>query len=366
MKKIGIVSRIHGVNYGASLQAVALQTVLSQHGAIVEYINRKVEIQLSAIHKIKSNVYGIVRLLLGFKKRLHNTLSFQDKYLNKSKIVNSQKEIESLVRTYDILLSGSDQIWNPRYLTLSDNFYLLPYYIEKAHFSYASSFGVDTIPNELKNIYYKHLSVFKTISVRETTGQRILSEIGVSSRVDIDPTLLLREDEWLQFFKKEPIISGKYICCYVMNGASNLNNYIIKQAEIMQRLLGSATKIVILGEKEYKGWFSKHTYIPTAGPSEFLNILYNSCFVLTSSFHGTCFSVIFKKNFYSILAKKNILNSRIVDLLSQLKLDDRIIYDNGCRQVKNDVINYHASDIILENMRTASLLYVKEIIDYQI
>ena len=362
MKRIGIVSRIHGVNYGANLQAVALQKILSEYEAYAEYINWNVEIPLKGIHKIKSKVYATLRLFFGFKQRLHNTSAFQCRYLKMSKPLTNQEELEALIKTYDVLLSGSDQIWNPRYLPLSEDFYLLPFHTEKLRFSYASSFGVDTISKDLQSKYYKYLSRFKIVSVREISGQRILSNIGISSRVDIDPTLLLQENDWYSFFNRKSIISGDYICCYVMNGASELNDYIIKQAEAMQRLMNGKPKIVILGEKEYRGWFSKHIYIPMAGPSEFLNILYNSCFVLTSSFHGTCFSIIFKKNFYSILERKNKFNSRIVDLLNQLKLDDRILYKEHSQDINNDEINYHRVYANLEQLRVKSLEYIKEIV----
>lgn len=362
MKRIGVVSRIHGVNYGANLQAVALQTALTKFGAYAEYINVEVNIPLKGLHNIKSKIYGTIRLFLGFRKRIENTFVFQNKYLNCSKPINNDEELDVLIRTYDVLLSGSDQIWNPRYLPLSKDFYLLPFHSEKPHYSYASSFGVNSISEKLQSKYYKYLKIFNTVSVREITGQQILSRIGISARVDIDPTLLLREDEWFNFFDKETIISGEYICCYVMNGATDLNNYLIKQAEILQKQISNNPKIVVLGDKEFRGWYSKHTYIPTAGPSEFLNILYNSHFVLTSSFHGTCFSIIFKKNFYSILDEKNKFNSRIVDLLKLLDLDDRVIYREQGHSIKSNVVNYSHSYAILDKLRASSLEYVKEIV----
>lgn len=364
MKRIGVVSRIHGINYGANLQAVALQTILIRFGACVEYINWEVEIPLSQFQQIRSKIFGIVRMFLGYKQRLYNTTLFQKRYLHISKIVNNGEDLETLIKTYDVLLAGSDQIWNPRYLMLSNNFYLLPFDTKQLFFSYASSFGVDAIPQKLQNRYYKYLSSFKTVSVREITGKHILENIGILSRVDIDPTLLMDEETWLGFFETKPIISGEYICCYVMNGASTLNNYIIKQAQKMKRML-NVPKIVIVGEKEYKGFFSQHIYFKTAGPSEFLNILYNSKYVLTSSFHGTCFSILFKKNFYSILEKNNNLNSRILDLLSQLKLSDRILYRGDYKKISIDSINYFPSYHILEQMRTRSLAYLKEIVDCQ-
>lgn len=363
MKRIGIVSRIHGVNYGANLQAVALQTALAKFGAYAEYINVEINMPLKGFHKIKSKIYGTIRLFLGFRQRLENTFVFQNKYLNCSKPICDKEELDMLIGTYDVLLSGSDQVWNPRYLPLSKDFYLLPFHLEKPHYSYASSFGVNSISEKLQSKYYKYLKIFNTVSVREITGQRILSGIGISARVDIDPTLLLRENEWYNFFDKETIISDEYICCYVMNGASDLNNYLIKQAEILQKQMSNNPKIVVLGDKEFRGWYSKYTYIPTAGPSEFLNILYNSCFVLTSSFHGTCFSIVFKKSFYSILDEKNKFNSRIVDLLTLLKLNSRVIYIDQGYIVKNDVINYSQSYAILDKLRVSSLEYVKEIVE---
>lgn len=361
MKRIGIVSRIHGVNYGANLQAIALQAALTKFGVHAEYINKKVDIPLKGIQKIKSNVYGFIRLLLGYRKRLNNTSVFQFKYLNCSNPINNEADLNVLIESYDVLLSGSDQIWNPRYLPLSKDFYLLPFHSEKPHYSYASSFGVKAISNELREKYYESLKKFKTVSVREKTGQHILSKMGITARVDIDPTLLLSGDEWYNYFDKQAVVPEKYICCYVMNGASELNNYLIRQAELLQKQMENNPKIVVLGDKEYRGWFSKHTYIPTAGPAEFLNILYNSSFVLTSSFHGTCFAVIFKKNFYSVLEEKNKFNSRIIDMLNLLQLGDRVLYKEHENTVVNDVVDYTLPYSNLNKYRTNSLEYVKEI-----
>lgn len=361
MDQVGIVSRVHGINYGANLQAVALQTVIQKMGVTTEYINYEVTVSSKSYKKqILSWGYSIVRQFLGFRKRLLRTIEFQKSYLHLSPVLPNEQSLQAYSKRYNILMAGSDQIWNPRYYPLSAGLYLLSFNDDCRKVSYASSFGVTTLPNDLKPIYKQMLAKFESISVRENQGVSILEEIGVKNvKCHIDPTLLMTADEWKCYFKTDPLIKTPYICCYVMPGADELNKYIYLKAKELQKTLPLHPQIVILGEKEYKGLCSHNTYIRTAGPVEFLNCIYNAQYVLTSSFHGTCFSLIFKKDFFTILSAKNRFNSRMTSLLKLLSLEKRIYYQEDNRLLDTSVCSFEIATEKLNEEREKSLDYLK-------
>ena len=362
MEQIGIVSRVHGINYGANLQALALQLIIQRLGANAEYINYEVVVPAGSYKKqILSWGYGIVRYFLGFHKRLLCTTSFRKSYLNLSPPLLDREALQSYCSRYDILMAGSDQIWNPRYYPLSSGLYLLSFINGGRKVSYASSFGVTVLPDNLQSIYKNELESFESVSVREYESVSLLEKIGVRNvQSHIDPTLLLIADEWKHYFKIEPIVKCPYICCYVMSGANELNRYILSKARELQKSLPVYHKIVVLGEKEYKGLCSRETFVRTAGPAEFLNYIFNARYVLTSSFHGTCFSVIFRKNFFTILSTNNKFNSRMESLLKLLSLDKRIYYQEKDRLLDTSICSFETAAKILEDERKKSLEYLKD------
>ncbi len=364
MKRIGVVSRIHGINYGANLQALALQEAIKSIGHECTYINYVVGVPIQGLHrKILSLGYSVVRRFLGYSKRLSNTKLFS-KNIKKSPILNNKNDLYKELDKYDVLMSGSDQIWNPRYYGSSHGLYFFENVFGKKKISYASSFGVTSIDKHYKDIVHNALSDYTDISCRESTGVKILERLGLRVSRHIDPTFLLTSSQWSRFFDKKPLIKEKYICCYVMSGADTLNNYIIKYAEKILRENPKYTRIVILGEKEYKGIFSKHIYYRTAGPTEFLNIMHNAEHILTSSFHGTCFSIIFNKNFNSVLSASNKFNSRISDLLELFNLQNRIIYSDSELNLSNidSNIDFDAVNTKIAQEREAAYLYLKKTI----
>lgn len=364
MIKIGIVSRIHGINYGANLQAYALLTALKKLGFDPYYINYTVKIKTRGVRRILSFGYSLSRFLLGYKKRLDRTKNFQRK-LDLSLPI--KKNFKDAYSQFDILLAGSDQIWNPRYYVPSNGLYLFEGEKVKPKFSYASSFGVRSIDENYSPVIFKCLSQFKSLSCRENGGVDILNKLGLTAKRHIDPTFLLSKDEWLRMFDYAPIIKGKYICCYVMPGVKKLNNKILHFAEHLKKQYTDVEKIVVIGDKEYVGLLSNHVFVRDAGPIEFLNIIYNSEIVLTSSFHGTCFSIIFQKQFASIIERSNKFNSRIEDLLSNLDLSSQMILVDNQTEEFNVAItrpDYEKVNRLLEKERENSYDYLASLKKY--
>lgn len=361
-KNIGIISLVGTINYGAILQALALQVYLEKLGTNAEYFNFKVRQQLKPDRLILSLGFSIVRVFFGYLKRLHKTSLFRSNYLHLTPELHNRAELAKQSDKFDLLMVGSDQVWNPLFLQNSEGAYVLDFNNNLAKVSYASSFGVRKIRRTEEKIFRESLINFKSLSVREEEGVKILRSLGLNSQCCIDPTFLLTKQDWLNYFPTVPLFKGRYVCCYVMNGAEKLNKQIIRMAKKLQHQMGDDVSFYILGEKEYKKIYYGKSLVTTAGPSEFLNILYNAEFVLTSSFHGTCFCLNFQKNFYSILSKSNPFNSRIENLLLQVGLGQQIIYVEDMKSVRPVPIEYESPITLLNDYRNESISYLKRVI----
>jgi len=364
MIKVAIVSRVHGINYGANLQAVALQSVLRVFGVDSCYLDYEVKYRNHGVRGILSWGYSLLRLLFGYNQRLTKTKEFRNNYLVFSKHLCKYDDLYQLTNAYDVFLSGSDQVWNPRYLAVSRGLYLLEF-TDKIKVSYASSFGVNHLSDSVFNRYKESLSKYKSLSVREKTGADIIHKMGLDCQVVLDPTLLLELNQWKNYFAPNPIINKKYICCYVMPGDEDCIKAVIRLAK---NLNSNKYQIIVLGDKEYKKLMGNSTirYVTTAGPAEFLNIMFYSELVITSSFHGTCFSLLFSKLFYTVINENSDVNSRIFDLLTTLGMESRMVNTKAINDVKIvHNIDYSRVSKLLEEKRSKSLDYLKSVLTIQ-
>lgn len=333
MKRIGVFTWFNVQNYGTALQAFALYTFLAKKNEVylVDYFNTK---------KISKLSY---RIKLCVKYFLAPVLKIRDCFLSGNFIkgakisrcyrnikiyrCSSTKRISGLEK-FDILLTGSDQIWNPYYL---EDFYLLGFSKNKNKISYSSSIGVQTIPYEKKDIYKNCLSNFSHIAVREKSAEFVLKTL--LNRNDIctvlDPVYLLSKNEWTEFYKRG--ISRKirnsaeksgYIFCYFIGNRSEYKNYVEKIADAYNM------PVIYIPSSENRNIALDGKRISFAGLEDFLCYIANSQFVITDSFHATSFSLIFEKQFIEFLrfdkSDEKSQNSRIFDLLKKYGLSDRI------------------------------------------
>jgi hypothetical protein len=280
---------------------------------------------------------GMIKLL--FKKKINNKLkhnfkirdsyffSFEKKYFKLSKPFVSYNDLHLFCEKSDFnnVVVGSDQLWLP--VNIVADYYTLnfvPGNINKI--SYATSFGFSTIPDKLKDKYTDFLKRINNISVREESGKEIVeSLIDKKCNVVCDPALLLTPMQWGELITKHPIIADKYIFCYFL-GASKKHRIF---AEKIKKITGY--KIVSINHcDEFVKYSDKFAdIIPyDVGPTEWVNLLMNAEFVCTDSFHGTLFSLMFNKTFYSFRRYPNkttfSTNTRLDTILSIVGLHDRI------------------------------------------
>ena len=361
MKNAGIITFHCADNYGAVLQVYALQKMLQQLNIDAEIIDfRPKELTIPYNHSF--NFYknykskGLMRTIKlsmskiykyrDIKRRLDSFSDFRKQNLKLSNESYAySKDLCKNPPLYDFYVTGSDQVWNPHYIMNIGYSYFLDFVnSESVKISYAASIAQD-VEEELVEEYKKQLSEFNYISIREESSVDFLRQITDKDiKVTLDPTLLLDKQEWGKI-SKSPNLGEKYILVYDLIQ----NNELIKIANQLSSELGMR----IISYSNKRNYINSIESFHYRGPSEFLGLFEKAEFVLTNSFHGTVFAVINNKPFYTIPHNKT--GSRMVDLLKNINLDDRIVYQATDLKGKDYSINYKEANKLLDNKRKDSI-----------
>lgn len=368
--KIGILTYHNVRNYGAVLQAFALKKWLETKGNEVKIIHYSSKIFSKKTRSLKAQIVSFfwnrIRNVIGGKKKNIAFNQFRKNFLEiDGKVMTSHDELREYSKKmqFDSLIVGSDQVWNSD-INGKDAAFFLNFAEKERKISYAASFGVSEIAKENEGFIKENISRFDAISVREKTGSEILKKIGIEKEVSVtlDPVFLLGEEDWSSVAAKR-LVSGKYILCYVMPGDKALEQKITTTASQLSRELEA--KVIYVGRKEYYRFKNDGKDMVSASPQEFISLIKHADAVVTNSFHGTAFSVIFKKKFYSFtnsnLSGKKQLGSRINDLLLLLGLEERLNRDKGDMDCQGDV-DFSEAFKKLEELKNKSKTYlIKEI-----
>lgn len=326
MKKIGIITYHFARNYGAVLQCFALQTYLENNGHKVEIINYVTEQQRNNndYYKHGKSIKSIVvnTLLIPFMKmrKIKNQRfdQFNNDYLNLTTIINDLESLKKHIdsNNYDLIISGSDQVFNPN-IEDFDKAFVLPFHIEAKKIAYAASTGnakkedLDKISKEIRD--------FNKISIREEKDIKKFEDFNIDISITPDPVLLLDSDDWSKFTNEKK--EKDYLLCYFLH-----KDLFKKEFEIAKKIAKEKNlKIKIINARYSRESFKKGT-IYDAGPIEFVNLIKNSSYVCTDSFHGTLFSIIFDKDFKCFDSRKNKNDSRRQNLLYLLNAKENLQY----------------------------------------
>lgn len=263
---------------------------------------------------------------------------------------------------YDAVVVGSDQMWLPQ--GLPTNFYNLQFAAPGVRrVSYATSFGVSSIPWYQRSRTAEYLRKIDYLSVRENTGAVICSEVaGLEAKVVVDPTLLHTRERWADIVPIDKCGRGPYIFCYFLGS----NPICRLEANRLSRETGLPIVTLrhldeIVPSDESFGDEAPYDIMPT----DFVNLIRNAEYVLTDSFHGTVFSTIHHKRFATFYrfaqGDKHSRNSRIDSLFSHLNLHDRLIVEPGriCATVEES-INFGIVEACLAEWRENSWAFLKE------
>lgn len=341
---VGIITYHETYSYGANLQCLGLQLYLQNCGYKAEVIDYSTNayLELRSKNRVKSliqrglkfiknptgfikakcNAADIAKKALSFRKELDDRnkkfKEFQKKYYHLStNRFEMYSEIKENCPVYDAYICGSDQIWNPGFCDMDDN-YFLTFAPKGKRIAYAPSFGVKTVPAYMKKEYRKRLNGIDVLSVREKTGAEIVKDITEKDiPVVIDPTFLINKEKWIEISKDSKLdLPKEYILTYFIG----IDDYIQKFLDDVNSAFPEYKIINLV--------FDQSSY----GPCDFIKLISEAKFVFTNSFHGLAFCINLNIPFAVGKTLKDYgvgsAFSRMEDLLESLDLAYRI-YDSN-------------------------------------
>ncbi len=358
--KIGILTMHKVLNYGSALQAFALLHYIQSLGYDVELIDyifphkQKLSIVRRVIRGAKSVLSGRYNMQNKFQK-------FYNDFYKCSKITyNSPAELVSADLDYDIFITGSDQVWNPIHIK-DDYSFFLPFVPEnKLKYSYASSFSVSSLPNERKSIVKELLLKYDKVSVREKSSLDIVKDLtGITPEYVCDPTLLITKEEWRQITADCTFnIEKPYILAYILKYAYNPYPDILNIIKKIRNELDVPVVFLDGPKLDIKNVIN----INNIAPLQFVNLINNAKYVITTSFHGTAFSLNFEKPFVSVIKNRSGFDTRMIDLLETVNADRAIIYNEDFN-IDLD-FTYSEISVNLNRFRDKSIEYLNSILKH--
>lgn len=341
--RIGIITWFTGPNYGTNLQAIALQYYLRKQSYEVCIVNCEVDSEYSKNRKtlIERIEFFPEKWAQKFARRVFfkKLIAVRNKKLAASirrncvltRRCNTERDLVETFNSFDLLISGSDQIWNPNWY---HRFYYADYDgVKTRRISYAPSMGVTKILDEVEPEIKRSVSKFDVVSVRELNSVELLKPYTkYKPVVVVDPTLLLNSDDWASIFPptgkapKEDYVFGFFI-------EGNFDHLHATKTFADQHKL----KYVFI---PYSGmsYYQTGERHADAGLEDLLELIRNARYIITDSFHITVFSIIHRKQFYSFMRYRDnpatCTNSRIQNLLRMTGLESRGL-KFGTRTIKN-------------------------------
>ena len=380
--KFGIITLVSD-NYGNKYQNYAVEQIISQYGEVETYGLENLyhppdKVQKFKFSKLRPSYIRevlISRLMYQYdincvdkgiiynflyarkhrmelttlrKERSERFRLFSDVNLNISeKVLNRENTAKEWIDTVDYFICGSDQIWNPSYATTSELAFC--YFAPEKTVCFSPSFGVSEIPEYRKKEYIKWLEKIKSLSIREKTGQKIIKNLtGRDAEVLLDPTMVISVEKWNKLCKKpEKKLPGKYVVCYFLGRIDK---------DYRKRIQNFAKKtklsVVMLFDITIPEYY-------TFDPGEVLYTIKNADYILTDSFHGSVFSILFHKDFYVFERNEGgmSMNSRVETLLDTFHLQDRL-YPCKHQEVSED--KWHFVEEVLEKERSHAMYYLEK------
>lgn len=368
MKNVGIITFHFVENIGASLQCVALSHTLETLGYKSYVIDYKPEYHTSKYAIIKNPFSELVsgkplfKALKGTLKQLILLYKVPKLYAKKKKFQNFMQKnirttrefrtIEELVEAnnvIDVCVAGSDQIWNAMYTNGGlDSAYLMAFF-NGPKYTYAVSAGTRINENDLSDNMDK-LNRINKLSVRESALKKQLLEHGIQSTMVLDPTFLMKKHDWDLLRNPKRSYGYKYILVYALEQDERLNL-------VLHRLLEqTGYQVIDISPRNFvKG--EKCRRVKDCGPVEFINYIANASYIVTNSFHGTVFSIIYEKNFFTIPHSKT--PDRVIDLLDTLEIRNRLITEVNFNDIQTQ-IDYEKVNAQLDKYRNDSLEFLKQ------
>ena len=351
MTKVGIITIIDNNNYGNRLQNYAIQALLNNLN-----VNNSTIVNSPILNNREKY---ILRFLKFFGKNYFDTYDsniFRKKAFNEfNNLINFTKKKYTIFSkfSFDSIIVGSDQVWNPKFGRLSD-FDLLNFKIENK-IAFSASFGINELPSSIdRKKLLDCFNNFNRISVREDSGKKILEDLGYKGDISvlIDPTMLLTAGEWDRVSKKPKMLKNdKYILNYFLGTLSE------KRKKEIDRIAKENNCEVI-------DILDNNSPFYACGPSEFLYLEKHAFLICTDSFHSSVFAVIYNRPFIIFnREQENVvsMNSRLDTLITKLKLENRE-YNEICITEENMNHDYTEAYNQLKIEKEKSISFLKNTI----
>lgn len=347
--KIGIITIHKSPSYGGSLQSYALYKYLKDAGHNVEIIDlyrpahegyrcslKHQYNRTSFINKIKNVIRFVFRIKTS--KRINpeyneNFIKFNS-YIKLSKPYHGVDELYANPPSYDIYITGSDQVWNPLQPYLIEPYFLTFVRNKNARkISYAASMGINQLYPKEKKLFKSWIEKYDAVSVREEELKDYLQQFINKDIIRVaDPTFLVDKNIWKEL-SIGTVPTFKYILLFELDNNNKLLSF-TKRISLQANI-----PLIVIGQNKVESIDKTYITVKDAGPSEFLSYIKNAEMVITDSFHGTVFSIIMEtKNFYSYISPDSIKGSRITDLLKTFKIETHLL-NPDLKQSWSELIN---------------------------
>ena len=351
MRNVGIITWFCTPNYGSQLQAYALNHVLSIQGNEVEFIC------FTKYPKLRRAIFHLpLRVQRILSKYYHSKeWAFCSPWIKLHYIHYSEKEVPSVAHNFSTVICGSDQIWAP-------NLYCPPYMLsfvpdEVNKVSYAPSIGLNEIPENLVEGYKKYVGRINHVSIREDKGQEILkNQCGIDSTVVLDPTLLLSSQDW-DAIKEIVKIDKPYLFCYFLRENHTYRKSVEKLAA------DKGLKIYGVSYNITDSEWMENLSVSNIGAGEFLGLISGAAVVVTDSYHGTIFSMLYHKDFVTLerFDKNDPIcqNSRIHQLNKYFGIENNVFTVKEDTELSVNPVDYSNFENKIAQLREKSIAFLK-------
>lgn len=355
--KVGILTLPLHNNYGGIIQAAALFRVLSDMGHDPILLNKKYWRPLH--HRILGPV---LRAIPGHDIKNSRTQaairarhqSFMNRFLHaRSPLLFTKQALEKYVKRseLDAVVVGSDQVWRPSYIEdIDTGSYFLDFKGSFRKISYAASFGhnIWTKEDRISEVR-RMIAGFDHVSLRELSGVELTKSVlgRENCRMVIDPTLLVDPS-----FYEDVMGHG--------GGSSNyILNYVLDEGPVVQCVVQSIIEASNQRKKIKKITLDDNANSNAADLPQWLRSFRDADFVVTDSFHGTVFSILFRKQFVCVGNEERGLD-RFQSLLSLLNLEDRLVVDKSEVSNVTSTIDYEQVETLLNGLRDYAMAFLSE------
>lgn len=357
--KIGIFTFHCAINYGAVLQAYCLQEYLKSLGHdvyIIDYrpnyltkpyktFNYQVSPHLSILENTKAFIRALFTAIIRNKRKKRFNLFINQRL----RLIDFETAKHS---HFDLLVYGSDQIWNPKITEGYDAIYFgaIDEFKYCKKISYAASVGCIHNISDTRT-FEDLLRNFETIGVRERTLNLYLTEQKINSYINLDPVLLINNKQLLEIGNPDKLPRQPYLLLFQLSHDEQVTSY----AKNAARTMG----LFFIEINSYSESIKDETIRSSLSPEELIGHIINAGFIISSSFHGVALSIAFQKQFCAI-EKETVISERIKNLLNELEIKNRLITLN--KKIPNETIEYTLVNNRLDILRNESKTYLNKVL----